>query len=209
MSTLLEKLKNAITGLKRSEVTELLPSVISAHQPEEILSTAIYPAMDEVRDRFINRKVGMPELLLPLSLIGTILQKISTDSDLPERSENILIGVIEGDTHDLGKNIVRDIYRGYGFNVTDLGKNVPIDKFLQTAREHTPSIIGISTMMSTTLDKVGTLVEMLKKELPETKIMLGGAFINPKIAASLNADGYAENAATLIEETQNVLGNAQ
>jgi methanogenic corrinoid protein MtbC1 len=80
--------------------------------------------------------------------------------------------------------------------------------FLQNTRQIQPAVIGISTMMSTTVDKVGTLIETLKKELPQSKIMVGGAFINSKITRSLNADGYAENAATLIEETETVLSTA-
>ena len=208
MPTSLNNLKNAVIELKKTEVVELLPLVLNTYKPADIFSKAIYPALDNVRNRFNDRMIGMPELLLSLSLVGIILQKISTDSYLSERSEHILIGVVEGDTHDMGKNIVRDIYKGYGFKVTDLGKNVSTKTFLQNARQIQPAVIGISTMMSTTVDKVGTLIEMMKKELPQSRIMVGGAFINSKIARSLSADGYAENAATLIEETEAVLSIA-
>lgn len=207
MPSPMEEFRDAIIALKRSEVENLLPLLIKAHEPTDIFSQAIYPALNEVRDRFKYRTIGIPELLLPLNIVATVLDRISRDSRVPGRNEHILIGVVEGDTHDMGKNIVRDIYRGYGFQVSDLGKNVAMERFLEAALDKRPDLIGISTMMSTTIDKVKILVENLKKLLPQAKIMVGGAFINRGIAESIAADGYAESAATVIEETEAVLGS--
>lgn len=192
--------------MKRSEVESLLPFLLTDHEPTEIFSEVVYPALDEVRNRYKNRKTGIPELLLPLNLVGTILQRVSEDARMPRRNAHILLGVVEGDIHDMGKNIVRDIYRGYGFQVTDLGKNIPLQHFVQEAIDKNPQLIGISTMMSTTVEKVRELTQVLKGQLPQCKVMIGGAFINPNIAKSINADGYAESAATLIEATEAVLG---
>ena len=205
MPSSMEEFRDAIIALKRTEVENLLPSLIKAHRPTDIISQAIYPALDEVRERFKSRLIGIPELLLPLNIVATVLDRISKDSRMPGRNEHILIGVIEGDTHDMGKNIVRDIYRGYGFQVSDLGKNVAMQRFLDAALDKRPDLIGISTMMSTTIDRVKILVENLRQALPESKIMVGGAFINRRIAESISAHGFAESAATLIEETEAVL----
>ncbi len=207
MPSSLVTLRDAIIALKRSEVENMLPSLIKAHEPAEIFSSVIYPALNEVRDRYKNRSIGIPELLLPLNIVGKILDRISRDSKMPGRDEHILLGVVEGDTHDMGKNIVRDIYRGYGFQVSDLGKNVPMQQFIKEALDIQPDLIGISTMMSTTVEKVRVLIENLKNILPQSKIMVGGAFINAEIAASIHADGFAESAATLMEETEAVLSS--
>ncbi len=207
MSSSLENLRNAITALQRSEAEELLPSLIETHEPAEIFSKAIYPALNDVRDRYKNRSIGIPELLLPLNIVTTILDRVSRDANIPGREERILLGVVEGDTHDMGKNIVRDIYRGYGFQVSDLGKNVTTQHFLKEALDKQPHLIGISTMMSTTVDEVRILIEKLKDALPQSRIMVGGAFLNRDIAVSIHADGYAESAATLMDETEAVLGS--
>lgn len=113
--------------------------------------------------------------------------------------------VIEGDTHDMGKNIIRDLYRGYGFEVTDLGKNVKVSQFVDGAVSVNADVVGISTMMSTTLERLGEVIQLLKEKIPGVKVIVGGAFINQKIADGLKADAYAEDAATLIETTDGLL----
>jgi len=205
MSALLEQFKKMIVEKNRGEVTTLLPILPKDHSLPEIFSKAVYPAMNEVRQLFKDRKVCIPELLLSLDLVRQTLETLSQSSAPVARDQHILLGVIEGDIHDMGKNIVRAIYQGYGFQVTDLGKNVPIDEFVDKIRDKKPDLVGMSTMMSTTVDKLKSAIESIKKEDSGIKVMVGGAFINRKIAAQVGADGYAESAATLIEETEAVL----
>ncbi len=206
MSALLEQLKKVIVEKNRGEVAALLTSVPKDHALPEIFSEAVYPALNEVRQLFKDRKAGIPELLLSLDLVRQTIESLSQRFALPSRKQHILLGVIEGDTHDMGKNIVRDIYRGYGFRVTDLGKDIPADRFAQEIRDRTPDLVGISTMMSTTVDGVGRAIQSIRKESHDIRIMVGGAFVNRKLAGKLGADGYAESVATLIEETESVLG---
>ena len=201
MQTALEELKKSIMNIDRNAVHSVLPRVIHEHDLPEIFSKAVYPALDHVRNIYRQQKTGIPEVLMSLNIVGGILEKISEKSPMPCREQSVLIGVIEGDIHDMGKNIVRDVYRGYGFNVIDMGKNVSAERFVETAVQEKPAVVGLSSMMSTTVDNIGLAIEALKKELPETKIMVGGAFMNPDLAKRLQADGYAENASTLIEET--------
>ena len=201
----LEDLKKCIINIDRKSVQQIIPGIIDSHDVPEILTGAVYPALNHVREIYQQRKTAIPEVLMSLSIVSNIIESISKKSPMQQRNQSILLGVIEGDTHDMGKNIIRDVYKGYGFSVTDLGKNVTVEKFVETAALEKPSVVGLSSMMSTTVDKIGQAIEALKKEVPETKIMVGGAFMNPDLASQLKADGYAVSAATLIEETDILL----
>ncbi len=201
----LEDLKKSIISINRTSVQQIMPGILSDFEVPEILTSAVYPALNHVRENYQQRKTAIPEVLMSLNIVANIIETISDKSPMQQRNQSILLGVIEGDTHDMGKNIIRDVYKGYGFTVTDLGKNVTIDKFVETAALSQPSIVGLSSMMSTTVDNIGKAIEALKKEVPDTKIMVGGAFMNPELAVKLKADGYAESAATLIEETDKLL----
>lgn len=201
MSSSLEQFRDAIISLDKNSVYSLLPDLLKQYALPEIFSEAVYPALNQVREAYQQRRTGIPELLMSLNIVGKILEKTSETASMPRRNRRILLGVIEGDIHDMGKNIVRDVYRGYGFDVTDLGKNVPVKDFVETAIREKPDVVGLSTMMSTTVEKVRDAVALLKKEIPGIRVMVGGAFMNPEMARRIQADGYAENAATLIENT--------
>jgi methanogenic corrinoid protein MtbC1 len=206
MSVLLEEFRKMIVEKKRGEVQAILPSLPRDHTLPEIFSEAVYPALNEVRQLFRDRRIGLPELILSLDLVRQTIEGLSEHSSAPRRNQHVLLGVIEGDPHDMGKNIVRELYRGYGFRVTDLGKNLSRDRFAKEVRELKPDLVGISTMMSTTVNLVGGAIESIRKESRDVRILVGGAFVNRKLAGSLGADGYAESVATLIEETEAALG---
>lgn len=206
MSAQLEHLKQMIVARNRAEVSTILPKLPEEYGVSKICTEAVYPALNEVRQLFKTRKLGIPELILSLDLVRQTVEGLSRRPGATQREQHILLGVIEGDTHDMGKNIVREIYRGYGFQVTDLGKNIAIDRFVEAVQHEKPDLVGISTMMSTTIDNVRNAIESIHKTIPGTRIMLGGAFIKRDIAAKLGADGYAESVATLIEETESVFG---
>ena len=205
MTPFIDQLYDAVVNTDTAEVNRLLPLVLQENHPLKIISEVFYPALNEVRSRYRQRQIAIPEVLLSLEIFQKVLTHIAREWDLPLRQERVLIGVIEGDIHDMGKNIVREVYRCYGFDVLDLGKNVPVELFLEKAQAEHPAIIAISTMMSTTIDKVTEVISLAKKKLAKIKIMVGGAFITPEIAISIGADGYAESAVTLIEETEKIL----
>lgn len=204
MSDLLEQFKRMIVEKNRAEVCALLPELPKNHSLDEIYRQAVYPAMNEVRDLFKARKVGVPELLLSLDLVRQSIDGLSQGSASGRNDRHVILGVIEGDIHDMGKNIVHAMYQGYGYRVTDLGKNTPVARFVEVARSEKPDLVGISTMMSTTVDKLKDAIAAIKRE-SGAKVMVGGAFINREIANRVGADGYADSAATLIEETDSVL----
>ena len=205
MQAVLNKFKETIDSRNRAALGEMLPRVLKENRLEEIFSHAVYPALNNAREDFQNRRLGIPELLLSLDLVSTVVKAAAKDTDLPKKNRHIVLGVIEGDTHDMGKNIIRDLYRGYGFDVTDLGKNVTVSQFVDAAVSVNADIVGVSTMMSTTLDRLGEVIQLLKEKIPGVKVIVGGAFINQKIADRLKADAYGEDASTLIQTTEGLL----
>ena len=205
MQTALQDFKAAIASRDRAALAAALPAAMEENAPEALFSGALYPALDAAREEYRNRRLGIPELLLSLDMVGTVLRSVAGDPAIPRRSRRIVIGVIEGDIHDMGKNIIRDLYRGYGFDVTDLGKNVTVSQFVEAAVSEGADVVGISTMVSTTLAPLAEVIRRLKERKPDVKVIVGGAFINREIAETLKADAYAEDAATLIETTESLL----
>jgi methylmalonyl-CoA mutase cobalamin-binding domain/chain len=127
-----------------------------------------------------------------------------------ESRGTVVIGVIEGDTHDIGKNMVRIMFETGGFNVIDLGRDVPPQRFVDTAREAKADIIALSTLMTTTMEGMGTVVRLLDEADIRNgiKVMVGGGPISPGFAKRIGADGYAVNAAEAVKVARELVGTA-
>jgi len=196
-------LKDAIVTANNSEINELLLGLGDDVAFNEIYDNAIHPALDNLCDSIKLKKGAIPDLLMGLKEVRHI-----TDgrSDTPKgKSKKILVGVVEGDIHDMGKNVIRDVCQGYGYDVTDLGKDVSVETFVHEAKEQKADIACLSTMMSTTIEAMETTIDQLKVHSPETRIVVGGAFINKTIAENLAADGYAEDASMVKTEIERIL----
>jgi len=138
----------------------------------------------------------------------TYLKEISPKLINPETEDDkprVVIGVVEGDVHDMGKNIVAAVLEACGYQVYDLGRNVPNETFLETVRTTKPDILALSTMMSTPFANMRILIEMAKTMYPHTAIIVGGAPFDADLARRMGADGYAENAITAPDETNKLL----
>jgi len=199
----LQNLAESLKKLEKDRFKEILDKVIKECNPQEIFDQVFVPTMAEIRARCHNDEIAIPELLLSMELMMELLATLDMKQVKREDAHNkkIVLGVIEGDPHDIGKNIVRRVYDCYGFQVYDVGKDVLAPKFAEKAAEVSADIVGISTMMSTTIDKVSQAIQIVKKTNPGIKVIVGGAFITPQVAMSIGADGYAESAGDLIEQT--------
>lgn len=196
-------LKDAIVTANKSEINELLIGLGDDVTFNEIYDNAIHPALDNLCDSIKLKKGAIPDLLMGLKEVRHITD---ARSDKPKgKSKKILVGVVEGDIHDMGKNVIRDVCQGYGYDVTDLGKDVSVDTFVREAKEQNADIACLSTMMSTTIEAMETTIDQLKVHSPSTRIVVGGAFINKTIAESLEADGYAEDASMVKTEIERIL----
>ena len=176
------------------------------------IETALLKGLDRVRKRILSNAASLPELLVSLDLTSTgleILQKEKMKTSHEASRICIVMGVVEGDPHDLGKNIISLIYKSYGFRVIDLGAQVPKSVFIETVSEKKPEILGLSAMMSTTMTQMPEIIKGLKAVSPDTLVMVGGAPLDDRLATSYGADGYAPSAVTVIEETKALLQAAE
>ena len=123
-----------------------------------------------------------------------------------QTKKKAVIGDVEGDNHDIGKNLVALMLRNYGFEVIDLGKDVPKEKIIQAAKEHGAGIIGLSALMTTTMQEMRHVVELAHEEGLDSKIIIGGAVVTQDYADEIHADGYAKDAADTVRLAKRLLG---
>ena len=182
-----------------------------AYSQEDIL-TALARGIDKARKHFRAGTYSIPEFLLAIDAYreGVRLmkhhlfgehQKEKTD----EKEPNIVIGVVEGDVHDMGKNIVSAVMESCGYTILDMGNNVPNDLFLDALTSTNAGVLALSCMMSTPMDNMQDLIRMVKKLFPKTAVIVGGAPFDANLALRIGADGYAESAIAIPEETRKLL----
>jgi len=182
----------------------------NTYTPEEVL-TALAAGIDKARKHFRAGTYSIPEFLLAIDayrmgvqLMETNIREEKQKKD-PKESPNIIIGVVEGDVHDMGKNIVSAVMEACGYNVLDMGNNVPNDMFLDALQSTNAGVLALSCMMSTPMDNMKILIGMVRKLFPETAIIIGGAPFDADLARKIGADGYAESAIAIPDETRKLL----
>ena len=178
---------------------------------QDILQRGMIAAMEVIGERFKAGDVFIPEMLLSaramdeaLSVLGPYLA-----SDKKEVSGKALIGTVRGDMHDIGKNLVVTMLRGVGFEVRDMGINVPTEEIVRQAQEHKPDILGLSALLTTTMPEMKKVIDALtaKGFRDSIKVMVGGAPVNDKFARDISADGYAPDAGEAVTLAKRLMGN--
>lgn len=175
---------------------------------------ALAKGMERARGRLRDREISIPEFLLSIDVFRQGLRRIAGHESRREPGEDrkdctVVIGVVEGDTHDMGKNIVAAVLEASGYRVVDVGRDVPRDVFLSALKETEASILALSTMMSTPLENMREVIQWTRRLYPDVKILVGGAPLDDRIAAALGADGYAESAVTAPEEASRLMGKTR
>ena len=117
----------------------------------------------------------------------------------------VVIATVEGDIHDIGKNLVALMLKNYGFRVIDLGKDVPKERIIEAAKEHQASVIALSALMTTTMQEMRKVIAYAKEQQVGAKVIVGGAVITPEYAEEIGADGYSKDAAEAVKLTKNIL----
>jgi corrinoid protein of di/trimethylamine methyltransferase len=184
-------------------------AVRSAHEavaagldPYDAITNGLVAGMNRAGELYDEEEYFVPELLIcsdamyaGLAVLQPLLKK---DDTLTKKK--CVIGVVEGDTHDIGKNLVRIMLDAGGFEIHDLGRNVPLASFVEKAKEVDADLICLSTLMTSTMDGMATVVEMLKEEgiRDRFKVLIGGGPISQAFADRIGADGYANNAASAV-----------
>jgi len=160
--------------------------------------------MIEVGELYNKKEYFVPELLMCADALYAgldILRPVVETSGREAKTRgSIVLGVVEGDVHDIGKNLVKMMFDVAGWNVYDLGKDVPLDKFVEEQIRTDSDVVGISAMMTTSMLAMPVVIQKLREKNPNIRILLGGAPINPEIADKYGADGYAKTASTAVDE---------
>ena len=195
----LQKLFEAIvTGNATTSQAITAQALAEAVDPLELVNGYLIPAMDEVGRRFQCNDYFVPELLISARAMKASLELIRPQ--LAARGDKpigrVAIGTVRGDLHDIGKNLVASLLEGGGFEVIDLGVNVPPEKFIDTVKEKNATIVAMSALLTTTMPAMRTTIEALKQAgiREQVKVLIGGAPITQKYAEEIGADGYSEDA---------------
>jgi 5-methyltetrahydrofolate--homocysteine methyltransferase len=206
---LLEMLSQAVFDGDMDKASEMTQNAISDGIPvTDILEHGLISAMKEVGEKFKTGEIFVPEMLIAARAMNKALEILEPEMirGKVESKGTFIVGAVKGDLHDIGKNLVGIMFKGAGFRVIDLGTDVSLEAFIKAAREYHPDIIGISSLLTTTMPYMQTVIEGLRSEGVPAKIIVGGAPVNREFAQSINADGYAENAAEAADLGKSLMG---
>ena len=204
------KFYEALSKGSMDEVKDLTQKALKAgDSADKILKEGLIKAMDRIGVQFKNNEIYIPEVLIAaramhagLGVLRPILAKSGTSA-----SAKIVIGTVKGDLHDIGKNLVGMMLEGAGFEVVDMGIDVPAEKFVQAAKENGAKVIGMSALLTTTMMQMKSTVEMVQKAgLKGVKTVVGGAPVTAEFAKQIGADGYAPDAASAVGTVKELLG---
>lgn len=177
-------------------------------KPGEILDGLLIPAINEVGVLFDKQKYFLPQLISSANTMEQAveyLEPLLKEGGSQEKMPTIVIATVEGDIHDIGKNLVALMLRNYGYDVIDLGKDVPADEIIAAAKEHNASIIVLSALMTTTMMRMKDTIALKKKENLDVKVMIGGAVTTQSFANEIGADGYSTDAADAVRLAKKLL----
>jgi len=207
---ILQHISDSLRNGDDKKVFELTKQAIEQSiSPKEILDNGFIAGMNIVGEQFGKHEIFLPEVLLAARAMYAGLDQLKpllVKDEIPSLGK-IVIGTVHGDLHDIGKNLVGIMLRGAGFEVTDLGKDVPAEKFLDTAVKEEAKVIGMSALLTTTAPVMKTVTDLLMKEgLTGTiRTIIGGAPISEEYARDIGADAYAYSAAKAVERVKHLV----
>jgi len=193
-----EALKAALIAGRHDDVKTLTEEALAAGSTAEaILENGLLPGMEIIGERFRRHQIFLPQVLLAARAMYAGLDVIQPRLEATRSSMkgNVIIGTVEGDLHDIGKNLVGILLRGAGFNVIDLGNNVSPSRFVDAAREHRARVVGMSALLTTTMPAMARVIAGLKEAGLDVKTIVGGAPVTEVFAREIGADAYGYDAA--------------
>jgi 5-methyltetrahydrofolate--homocysteine methyltransferase len=211
MSNIYEQLSTAVLEGNREKVLSLVQKALDQGlSPKEILDSGLILGMGEVGVRFKRGDMFVPEVLMSAEAMQTGLQLLRPHlvASGASLAGKIVMGTVKGDLHDIGKNLVSMLCEGAGFEVINLGFNVPPEKFVEAIKEHRPEIVGMSALLTTTMRAMSHAIKAIEEAgLRDTvKIMVGGAPVDADFAGRIGADGYGSNAPAGAELAKKFVG---
>ncbi|MBQ7671122.1 MAG: homocysteine S-methyltransferase family protein [Clostridia bacterium] len=198
----------AIERGMRAECERLTGELLLTSSPLDIVNGVLIPILDGIGDRYEKGVLYLPQLIMAADTVGVcfaaVKRKMAETSCDTVKGDRIILATVKGDIHDIGKSIVKVLLENYGYDVIDLGRDVPPETVLRSAAENDVKLVGLSALMTTTLGSMETTVKLLKKELPGCKVMVGGAVLTPEYAESIGADYYSKDAKGAVDIAKKV-----
>uniref|UniRef100_A0A7V4THQ4 Cobalamin-binding protein n=1 Tax=Candidatus Caldatribacterium saccharofermentans TaxID=1454753 RepID=A0A7V4THQ4_9BACT len=211
MAEILDQIARELFAGNAKAVAELVEKALNEGlSPQEILNDGLIKGMNEVGAKFKANEIYVPEVLIAARAMKAgmeILRPKLVETGV-EPVAKMVIGTVKGDLHDIGKNLVAMMMEGAGFEIIDLGIDVPAEKFIQAVREHKPQLVGMSALLTTTMIQIRENIKAFKEAgiRDSVKIMVGGAPVTQKFADEVGADGYAPDAASAVDKAKELLG---
>lgn len=210
MSFDLEKLKQSVIDGNAAEALDLTRQALEERVPLElILNGGLIAAMSEVGEQFEAGMFYIPEMLIAARAMQACMDVLKPFLSVTDTRPlaTVVIGTVKGDMHDIGKNLVRMMLAGAGFDVVDLGTDVTPEKFVQAILEHGAKLVGLSALLTTTMISMGGIIKAIEQAglRDQVKIMVGGAPITEEYARKIGADGYASDASRAVNVAKSLI----
>lgn len=207
-----KEMEKAIAELNKEKSIKLAEEAIKEGiDPSKAINEGFAKGLERVGVKFENLEYYLPQLIFSAEIMDKVLEIFQPHFKGEDESKItkgiIMLGTIEGDQHDIGKNIVKALFEASGFKVHDLGRDVPIKEFVERAKELNPDIIGVSALMSTTMARIPDVISELEEMdlRKQYKVMVGGAPVLPEWAKEIGADGYGENASAAVRVAEQLI----
>ena len=199
-----------VTGNHTKSVELVSEALREGVRPQDIVSSGLQAGMRIVGDKFNAGDFFVPEMLLAARAVTRateVLQPLLSAVDMPTLGR-VVIGTVFGDIHDIGKNLVTMFLRGAGFEVFDLGVNIPADNFVRAVKEHNPDILGMSALLTSTMSSMSNIIKALEIAglRSRVKVIVGGAPVTQHFAEHIGADGYGANGGSAIKLCRHLVG---
>ena len=210
MEDILQAIAKRLYEGKDHDVATLVQQALAQDvSPADVLSSGLIAGMDEVGKDFKAGELFVPEVLIAARAMHAgmnVLRPLLANTEV-RSAGRFVIGTVKGDLHDIGKNLVRMMMEGAGFETIDLGVDVPPETFVAAVREHKPDLMGMSALLTTTMPKLKATIDALEEAgLRDTvRIMVGGAPVTPECAKEIGADAFAEDAASAVEVARSLM----
>ena len=206
----LDEIKEAtIAGNMDNTVAGIEKALSDGMTPGDIIQNGLIEAMGVVGEKFKNNEIYVPEMLIAARAMKAGLEKLKplmVDGDV-ETLATVVLGTVKGDLHDIGKNLVGIMMEGAGMQVFDIGVDISPEKFVEAVKENKPQFVGMSALLTTTMPAMKETLEALEESgvRGDVKVLVGGAPVTQKFADEIGADGYAENAAEVVDRIKEML----
>ncbi len=207
---MLKEIQEALLKGSKPEVEKLVDEALAAQVPTgQILSEGLIAGMQRLGVLFKNNEVFIPEVLVAARAMHAGLAKLEPflvrDGIQPKGA--VVIGTVKGDLHDIGKNLVGMMLRGAGYKIIDLGIDVPAEKFVAAAKDNKADIVALSALLTTTMVQMKNIVEAVRTSGLGIPVVIGGAPVTREYASEINAQGYAPDAASAVEEVGRLIAH--